>query len=140
MTLKELFEKYCALSKWGYVCNGHCVELTPATEEEIKVFRTICDKYGVEQKIVDELEEYYRQNNNFFDYFRCDEESLFEWWDEDQKCIWFGCVDDDSFIYDANTHKYAIGEAGSNSFGEYDTFMEMLEAYLKYGYELGANC
>ena len=115
MTLKELFEKYCALSKWGYVCNGHCVELTPASEEEIKAFRTICDKYGVE-------------------------ESLFEWWDDDQKCIWFGCVDDNSFIYDANTHKYAIGEAGSNDFGEYDTFMEMLEAYLKYGYELGANC
>ena len=62
------------------------------------------------------------------------------WWDDDQKCIWFGCVDDNSFIYDANTHKYAIGEAGSNDFGEYDTFMEMLEAYLKYGYELGANC
>ena len=140
MTVKELFEKYCTKDEWGYCCHGHCIKLTPASEDEIKTFRNLCQEYGVDQSVVSELEEYYRQTNNFFDYFRCDESDLFAWWeDDDQRSIWLGCVDDDSFIYDDITHKYAIGEAGDNSLGEYDTLMEMLEAYLKEGYENGWN-
>ncbi len=140
MTVKELFEKYCSKDKWGYCCNGHSVNLTPASEEEIKAFRDMCAKFGVEERIVSELEEYYRQTNNFLGYFNCDDLCLFDWWEGDeQKSIWLGCLDDDSFIYDSLTGKYAIGEAGDNSLGEYDTLMEMLEAYLKEGYENGWN-
>ena len=64
MTVKELFEKYCAKEGSGYICHGRCLELTPASEEEIRAFRNLCDEHGVEQRIVSELEEYYRQKNS----------------------------------------------------------------------------
>ena len=140
MTVKELFEKYCAKEGSDYICHGRCFELTPATEEEIQAFRNLCDEHGVDKRIVSELEEYYRQNNSFFDYFKCDDESLFEWWEDDgQRSIWLGCIDDDCFIYDDLTHNYAMGFAGGHDIGEYDTLMEMLEAYLKEGWENGWN-
>ena len=48
------------------------------SEEEIKAFRDMCAKFGVEERIVSELEEYYRQTNNFLGYFNCDELYLFD--------------------------------------------------------------
>ena len=43
------------------------------------------------------------------------------------------------FVYDDMDHKYGIGFAGNKDFGEYDSVMEMLEAYLKECYENGWN-
>ena len=141
MTVKELFEKYCSKTKEGeYVCNGHCVVLEPTTEEQLATFKSLCKKYNVEQRITDELADYYSQTNSLFNYFTCDDDGIFSWWeDDDQRSIWLGCQDDISFIYDDLDHKYAIGEAGSKDFGEYDTLMEMLESYLKYCWENGWN-
>ncbi len=103
-----------------YIVRGHCFTLNPATE--------------------DELSNYYRQTNSFFDYFLCTDRSLFEWWeDNDQRSIWLGCLDENCFIYDDIDHKYAIGFAGSKDLGEYDSLMEMLESYLKEGFENGWN-
>ena len=140
MLVKELFEKYCKKYDEGqYICRGRIVKLVPATEEKLDSFKALCREYNVEQHIMDELVEYYKQANKFFTHL-CDDESLFEWWEDDeQKAIWLGNVDDDSFVYDDHLHKYAIGVACCNEFGEYDTLMEMLEAYLKEGYENGWN-
>lgn len=140
MTVKELFDKYCTLEDGEYIVHGHCVTLEPATKEELESFKNLCAEYNVEQRIVDELTEYYSQNKSFFGYFICDERELFEWWGVDgQRSIWLGCVDDDCFIYDDIDHKYGIGFAGNKDVGEYDTLMEMLEAYLKEGFENGLN-
>ena len=141
MTVKELFDKYCKKSEDGkYIVHGAYKSLKPATEAELEIFKQLCAEYNVEQRIVDELSEYYSQNNSFFGYFQCTDRSLFEWWeDDDQRSIWLGCVDDDCFIYDDIDHKYGIGFAGSKDLGEYDSLMEMLEAYLKEGYENGWN-
>ena len=140
MTVKELFEKYCG--KWGdeYICNGHCVTLDPASEEELEAFRNLCKEYKVPQNIAEEIEDYYRQTNSLFNYFTCDDSEQFAWWEDDtQRSIWLGCLDDVTFVYNDITHKYAIGEAGSSVYGKYDTLMEMLEAYLKEGHEKGWN-
>lgn len=140
MTVKELFEKNCRKEENGYICHGHCISLKPATEEELEGFREHCKEYNVEQSVVEELERYYKQNNSIFNYFVCDDRTLFDWWEDDeQRSIWLGCLDDDSFIYDDIHHKYAIGFAGSNDLGEYDSLMEMLETYLKEGHENGWN-
>ena len=48
-------------------------------------------------------------------------------------------MDDETFVYNTEHRKYAIGYAGSSDFGEYDSIMEMLEAYLKEGWENGWN-
>ena len=141
MTVRELFEKYCKKTEEGeYVVHGSCITLNPATEEELESFRNLCREFGVEQNIVDELTEYYTQTNSFFNYSSCDDRELFEWWEDDgQRSIWLGCLGDESFIYDDISHKYAVGYAGSKDLGEYDSLMEMLEAYLKEGCEKGWN-
>ena len=139
MFVKELYAKYCKKYDDRYICRGHLVSLVPATEEQLKSFTALCREYKVEQHIVDELVEYYKQANKLFNH-SCDDPILFEWWEDDeQKSIWLGGLDCDSFVYDDLLHKYAIGIAGGNDFGEYDTLMEMLEAYLKEGYESGLN-
>ena len=96
-----------------YIVHGQCVTLEPATEEELESFKKLCAEYNVEQRIVDELAEYYSQNKSLFGYFTCDDRGLFEWWQDDaQRSIWLGCADDDCFIYDDIDHKYGIGFAG----------------------------
>ena len=140
MTVKELFDKYCKIEDGEYIVHGQCVTLEPATEEELESFKKLCAEYNVEQRIVDELAEYYSQNKSLFGYFTCDDRGLFEWWQDDgQRSIWLGCAGDDCFIYDDIGHKYGIGFAGNKDIGEYDTLMEMLEAYLKEGFENGSN-
>lgn len=138
MTVKELFEKYCGkYEDEEYNIHGHGFRLIPASERELLQFRKNFEHYGVDKSVIDELEKYYSQSRSLFDYFNCDDIAMFDWWDEGD--IWFGCLDDESFIYDSNIHKYAIGEAGSHDIGEFDTFMEMLEFYLKEGYDNGWN-
>lgn len=141
MTVKELFEKYCEkLGENEYVVHGACRKLCPATEPELEAFKNMCEEYHVEQRIMEELLDYYRQTNSFFGYHKCDDESLFEWWEDDeQRSIWLGNLNMDCFIYDDLDHKYGIGYAGDKELGAYDTVMEMLEAYLKEGYENGIN-
>lgn len=141
MTVKELFVKYCkAENSDEFICRGHSVTLNPATEEELEGFRIHCKEHNVEWRVIDELVEFYSQTNSLFNYFICNDPALFDWWqDDEQRSIWLGCLDDDSFVYDDICHKYAIGFAGNNDAGEYDSLMEMLEAYLKEGYENGYN-
>jgi hypothetical protein len=141
MKVKELFEKYCKKTEAEeYICRGHYVTLDPASEEELEQFRKNCRDHHVEPRIEDELAGYYRQAGSLFNYFRCDDPLLFDWWqDDEQRSIWLGCLDDDSFIYDDIHHRYAVGFAGSSDSGVYDSLSEMLQAYLKEGQENGWN-
>lgn len=141
MKVKELFEKYCTKTEAEeYICRGHYVTLDPASEEELEQFRKNCRDHHVGKQIEDELAGYYTQAGSLFNYFRCDDPLLFDWWqDDEQRSIWLGCLDDDSFIYDDIHHRYAVGFAGSSDSGVYDSFSEMLEAYLKEGQENGWN-
>ena len=141
MTVRELFEKYCKKTDDGeYIVRGHCFALNPASKDELECFKKLCLEFNVEQHIIEELSDYYSQTNSFFDYFLCTDRSLFEWWEDNgQKSIWLGCLDDDCFIYDDIDHKYAIGFSGNKDLGEYDSLMDMLESYLKEGFENGWN-
>lgn len=50
-----------------------------------------------------------------------------------KSCLWLGQRDLWTFRCLVNKHKYAIGDAGDESFGEdyeFDTIEEMLQAFL----------
>lgn len=133
MMLLDLIEKYCEKDGDAYITHDHCFDITPATEEELKSFKKNCQKHGVEGGVVAELIAFYRQSNSLFNYFTCDDEMIFEWW-QDRKELWLGNLDMDTFRYSADRKKYGIGDASDFAYGEeyeFDILEEMIEAYLR---------
>jgi len=123
--IQEIFDKY----------HDDMYEYTaePATEEQLNAFLKNCRSRNIPDNITEELLAYYRQNNNFFKYFTCDDPIIFEWFDTGNDCLWLGQRDLWTFRCLVSKHKYAIGGAGDDSFGddyEFDTIVEMLEAFL----------
>jgi len=121
--IQELFDKYID-ECYEYSCE-------PATEKQLQVFLENCKNHNVPVEIIDELVEYYKLNNNFLEYFNCDDPEIFEWYEDG--CLWLGQRDLWTFRCLVNKHKYAIGDAGDESFGEdyeFDTIEEMLQAFL----------
>jgi len=111
------------------LCRDYICE--PATQEQLQVFLTNCKVHDVPIKITNELVDYHKQNNSFFDYFRCDDLSIFEW--HEGNCLWLGQVDFWTFRCLISKHKYAIGDASDDSFGkdyEFDTIEQMLQTFL----------
>ena len=122
MDYKSLLEKY--EKRWG-------ADIVPATDEQMKQFVSNCKKHNIPQSIQEELIEFYKICKSFFGYCECDDEMIFEWIDQD--CLWLGQQDLWTFRCLINKHKYSIGDAGSDSFGEeyeFNTIWEMLEGYL----------
>ena len=78
--IQKIFDKYD-----NEFCEYKC---KPATEKQIQAFIENCKTYNVPAEIVSELVEYYKLNNNFFDYFECDDSAIFEWYEQD--CLWLG--------------------------------------------------
>ncbi|MBR3417529.1 MAG: hypothetical protein IKG82_02430 [Oscillospiraceae bacterium] len=134
--VRALFEQYCekeAENRYFCESDGRTYEIIPASEEQLTAFRTGCQVRNVPENAAEELLAYYRQNNNFFQYFTCDDPAVFEWW-EDAHELWLGCVDMDVFRFCADTGKYTIGDAGSASYGreyEFDTLRQMLEGHFR---------
>ncbi len=121
--IQDMFNKYND-EDYEYDCE-------PATEEQLQTFQKNCKTYNVPSAITEELLEYYKLNNNFFEYFECDDITIFEWYEDG--CLWLGQRDLWTFRCLIDKHKYAIGDAGDESFGndyEFDTIEEMLEAFL----------
>ena len=120
--IQKLFESY----EKGYTC-----KYQPATEKQLRVFLANCQAHNVPGEIVNELAEYYKLNNNFFNYFTCDDPDIFEWYEDG--CLWLGQRDLWTFRCLVSKHKYAIGDASNDSFGEdyeFDTIEKMLHAFL----------
>jgi hypothetical protein len=120
---EELFDKFDYKNEYT---------LIPATGEEIEQFTYHCSIYAIPEVIKDELVEYFKVNNNFFNYFSCDDILIFEWY-ADSECLWLGQRDFWSFRCLINEHKYTIGDASNNSFGEeyeFNTIAEMLVAFF----------
>ena len=133
--VKSLYEKYCVRESDGkYYCekDGHTYDIVPAKETELDTFKSNCESNNVPREIIEDLSAYFLQNNNFFNYYSCDDIGIFEWWN-DYKELWLGCVDMDVFRYSSDLEKYTIGSAGDVSYGEkyeFDTIEEMLVAHF----------
>ena len=122
--IQEIFNKYDTRRGETMICK-------PATEKQLGAFRRNCKKHNIPEKIVSELVEYYKLNDNFFNYFKCDDIDIFEW--VKYGSLWLGQRDLWSFTCLISKHKYAIGDARNESFGEdyeFDTIEEMLTAFL----------
>ena len=133
MKLVELLEKYCEKYDDEYITHDHYFDIVPASEEELKTFEEHCHKYGVDDAVCAELLDFYRQSNSLFNYFTCDGETIFEFW-QDSGELWLGNLDMDMFRYYEKRKKYGIGDASEFSYSEeheFDTLEEMIEAYLR---------
>ena len=133
MNLLDMIEKYCEKDGEEYITHDHYFAIKPASEEELRTFEKYCHKYGVEGSIAAELIDFYRQSNSLFGYVMCDDEIIFEWW-QDSKELWLGNLHMDTFRYSAERKRYGIGDASHFSYGdeyEFDTLEGMIEAYLR---------
>ena len=121
--IQKLFNKY----------NDECYEYfcEPATQEQLQIFIENCNERNIPVEIINGLADYYKFNNKFFGYFKCDDTAIFQWLE--YGCLWLGQRDLWSFRCLLDKHKYSIGDASNDSFGkdyEFDTIEEMLEAFL----------
>jgi hypothetical protein len=74
-------------------------EFVPAGEEQIHEFTEKCTLRSVPVSVQEQLVEFYRITNgvpclNGFEFHKIDDETIFEWWD-DNKELWLGTKDDD---------------------------------------------
>ncbi|RYZ20528.1 MAG: hypothetical protein EOO10_23145 [Chitinophagaceae bacterium] len=106
-------------------------KVTPATEDELDNFMTIAAGKGVPQDVIVQLVTFYTVTNGIegidgFSFFACDDETLFEWWDD--KELWLGQRDDDVLRW-ANG-KFCLGDASNVSYDtkfEHDTLLQLLK-------------
>ena len=104
MNLLDMIEKYCEKDGEEYITHDHYFAIKPASEEKLRIFEKYCHKYGVEGSIAAELIDFYRQSNSLFGYAMCDDEIIFEWW-QDSKELWLGNLHMDTFRYSAEKKK-----------------------------------
>jgi hypothetical protein len=110
-------------------------EIVPASENLLSDFRQQAVKRNIPNEVVEQLTEFYKVSNgvpclNGFAFFACDEELLFDWWDNQE--IWLGTKDDDVLRWADN--KYCLGDAANVSYGNEYEFFKLYEL-LKFAFE-----
>ncbi|MBB2951144.1 hypothetical protein [Sphingobacterium sp. JUb56] len=98
-------------------------ELAPATSLQITVFIERAAAKKVPENVIAQLVELYEVADGYVNYmvigfFNCDDETIFEWWDDYQE-LWIGQRDFNTLRW-ANG-KFCLGDASSIS---YDKFYE----------------
>jgi hypothetical protein len=106
-------------------------EMTPATKGELDNFVKLATQKGVPQSVTGQLANFYTVTNGIegidgFTFFACDDETLFEWWGDNE--LWLGQRDDDVLRW-ANG-KFCLGDASNASYGkkyEHSTLLQLLK-------------
>lgn len=116
--------------------NNNCGdELKPASYEKIEKFKINAQQKGVSDEVINQLADLYLVSDNFMvevimGFHPCNDELLFEWWDE--KELWIGQRDFNTLRW-ANG-KFCLGNASSISYSEkdeYDTLTQLIEGCIK---------
>lgn len=110
--------------------------IVPTDENSLTDFCSRAAERGVPASVVGELVEFYRISNGTpcFDGFslhRCDDEILFEWWEDDRE-LWLGQRDCDVLRWADD--KFCLGDASNISYGEeyeFPTLVDLLETAFK---------
>lgn len=121
--------------------SGYDEKLVPADENLLSDFSKRALSRGVAAQVVDELLEFYNVTNGVpcldsFDFHRCDDDILFEWWDD--RILWLAQRDYYTLRWLSNM--YCLGDACNNSFGEayeFGTLTALLEFAFKEWYPDG---
>lgn len=106
-------------------------DIVPATESQLQAFIENAKNANIDLGNLSDLIQYYKVNNNFFGYFACDDIMIFEWYEDEQSCLWLGCVDMNVFRYFPETHKWTIGNAGDDSYGKDYEFNNLKDMFAK---------
>ena len=112
-------------------------EFKPSTKKQIAVFLKRAEENGVPDEVVRQLVDLYELANRFFrenflGFFACDDLTIFEWWDENDRTLWLGLFD--YYVTRWTNGKFCLGDASSVSFSneyEFDTLAEFFEGCLK---------
>ncbi|BHH82405.1 hypothetical protein [Desulforhopalus sp. 52FAK] len=120
--IKPLFDEYGA-------------EILPASSIQVESFRSTALRRGVPISAIGQLVKFYQITNGIpcldgFDFHRCEDEILYEWWDELE--LWLGAKDDDVLRWVDN--KFCIGDTANLSYGkeyEFDSLVELIENSMK---------
>jgi hypothetical protein len=116
-------------------------EMIPAAKESIAGFRRLAAEKGVPSSVIDQLAAFYEVTNGVpcldsFDFHRCDDIILFEWWDHQE--LWLGQRDMDNLRW--AKAGFCLGDAGDASYGpeyEFATLLELIEKCLEEWYDDG---
>lgn len=114
--------------------NDYSDELKPASYEKVKKFKIKAQQKGVSNGVIEQLTDLYLVADNFMaevimGFHPCNDEILFEWWDERE--LWIGQRDFNTLRW-ANG-KFCLGDAGSISYSEkneYDTLTELIKGCI----------
>lgn len=120
--IKKLLEPFVQAKK----------EIIPANENLLADFRRRTTQHGVPVSAIDQLVEFYKLSNgtpclNGFSFHRCEDEILFEWW-EDDRALWLSQRDCDVLRW--SNDKFCLGDASNVSYGEeyeFSTLVDLLE-------------
>jgi hypothetical protein len=121
--------------------SGYDEKLVPADENLLSDFSKRALSRGVASQVVNELLEFYNVTNGVpcldsFDFHRCDDDILFEWWDD--RILWL--AQRDFYTLRWLNNKYCLGDAGNNSFGiqfEFETLTGLLKCAFNEWYPDG---
>jgi hypothetical protein len=109
--------------------------VTPATSEQLKVFKENANRHGVKEGVIKELMGLYKIANKLdfeviLGFHSCDDEILFEWWNEG--VLWLGQRDFNTLRW--VNDKFCLGDAGDYSYSkknEYDTLEELVKGCIE---------
>jgi hypothetical protein len=110
--------------------------MIPATESQLDLFKHNSFKKRVPFSVIQELMDFYQISNGVsldFNIFPCDEEVIFEWWDE--KKLWLGQKDEHTLQWCKN--KFCLGDACQVSLSpkyEYPSLVDLIEESLRKWY------
>ncbi len=104
-------------------------EMAPASEGLIAEFCRQVQQRNIPEPAVEQLTGFYRVTNgvpclNGFDFHRCDDDILYEWWDTDGH-LWLGSFNDD--VLRLADGKFCLGDAGNISYSDNDEFTTLRE-------------
>lgn len=110
-------------------------EFAPATEKQISGFIENCKVQNVPAVACEQLLEFYRITNgvpclNGFIFHQCDDDIIFEWWDDDE--LWLGACNDDVLRWTDN--EFCLGDASNASYThkhKFDTLADLLKFAIK---------
>ena len=105
----------------------------------LDVFRVKAIEAGVPADVISQLVEFYEVTNGVdcidgFHFHSCDDEILFEWWDD--KELWLAQRDMDTLRW--VNGKFMLGDAGNISYGEayeFATLTELMEVATNNWYQ-----
>jgi hypothetical protein len=120
---------------------GEHEEFKPAEQSAVSEFAENSRKRNIPECVTRQLTEFYEIADALFvdgvEIHSCDDEILFEWWDEDGE-LWLGGSDSDVFRWSGEKGKFCMGDASDVSYGEdheFDTFAELLKFVYDYYFD-----